>query len=71
MKKKKVFYLYVWENVLKDHTYGMAFAVATSREEAVAVIAQGNHTVAAELDSVAPEVHPVTEAHGSYVYGGS
>lgn len=61
--------LYVWKDVLRDYTAGMAFALAHSYEEAVGLACQGDSHVESELVPSKCEILPV-EPYGEHIYGG-
>lgn len=51
--------LYVWDDVFCDWTCGMAFAVASSKEEAIKIIANGQAPYREELQAIEPSVYKV------------
>ena len=72
--------LYVWENVLKDYTCGIMFALAESKEQAIKLIKEkysktqriedvDNSMVGYELIKIKPLI--ITEPSGFYIWGGS
>ena len=63
--------LYLWRNVLYDYTPGMAFAIASSVEEARGLLAAepGAYWGSGDLQKE-PEVHELTEPFCAYVHGG-
>jgi hypothetical protein len=61
--------LYLWEGVLGDYTDGMAFAVASSWEDALRLASKGEDYTAAALDMTKCRRLPL-EPFGAYVRGG-
>jgi hypothetical protein len=61
--------LYLWEGVLGDYTDGMAFAVASSWEEALRLASKGDDEVASRLDMTKCRRLPL-EPFGAFVRGG-
>ena len=68
MKRKLA--LYVWNDVLKDYTPGMAVAIAASKGEAAVVAAGASHTVLEELLAADCDVIPLNKPWGTYIHGG-
>lgn len=79
--------LYVWDEVLEDYTYGIAFAIAEDIDKAREQIAQkmtegyGPKALPLYMQSwkedhqefwdKEPHIHELTEPAAYYVYGGS
>ncbi len=78
--------LYVWEEVLEDYTYGIAFAIAEDIDKAREQIARKMHEGCGtsrpfnfdgweqdhqEFYTKQPAIHDLTEPAAYYVYGGS
>ena len=66
MARKKL-KLYVWEDVLRDYTSGIAFALAESPEEARELVIKklgGNH------EDLCDSPKCIETKEGFYVYGG-
>jgi hypothetical protein len=68
----------VWEDVLTDYTSGMAFAIASSKEEA-ALLAMNTESrfkrdmdddLVQELINTDCSVHPLNKPYGNHVFGG-
>lgn len=66
MPRKKL-KLYVWENVLRDYTTGIAFAYAENSEQARKLVLEKLGYSHADL-SIEPR--EVKESEGFYSYGG-
>lgn len=66
--------LYVWENVLRDHTPGIMFAIADSPDQARSVILEAASNVFTSMEEdlkSEPDCYPMTgSAKGFYVWGG-
>jgi hypothetical protein len=61
--------LYIWENVLRDYTPGIAFALAPSEEEARRAIQKDLYENCwKEIDG--PPTRVVTETEGFHLHGG-
>lgn len=80
--KKGQLMLHVWENVLTDYTSGMAFAIASSKQEAAILAISGgfgwdvdenNEHVKELLSTEEPDykVYPINKPYGNSVTGGS
>lgn len=65
---RKKLKLYVWHGVLYDYTPGIAFALATSPEEAKELIGLVGNWDGLRLDGVEVEVYDKPE--GFYLHGG-
>ena len=62
--------LYLWRGVLHDYTAGMAFAIASSANEARGLlVATGEFYSPGDLQAE-PEVHELTEPFCAMVHGG-
>lgn len=61
--------LYLWRDVLCDYTPGMAFGVASSKENAIEIISDHDY-VRRELLEKEPEVYELGTPVGAYVEGG-
>lgn len=65
--------LYVWENVFQDYTNGIAFAIASNKQEAIK-LALGKEVLmdwmVEELEETKPEILPLDKPYGNYVNGG-
>lgn len=59
--------LYVWENVLRDYTYGIAFAYAEDSEKARKLVIEKLGYTHTDLSL---EPREVKGAEGFYCYGG-
>ncbi len=66
MKRLKLF---VWEDVLKDYTAGLAFALAHTLEEAHAEIKKFNGFVPDDILTTPPQIYPL-KPRAFLVYGG-
>lgn len=63
--------LFVWENVLKDYTSGVMFAVGRSVEEAREAVMRADHSNAVKCDLAGePSVFDMAEPVGFAVWGG-
>jgi hypothetical protein len=72
--------LHVWEDVLVDYTSGMAFAIASSKQEAALLAMNNDPRFKYDLDDdnvkellkeeVSYSVHPINKPYGNHVYGG-
>jgi hypothetical protein len=70
MKKLK---LYIWEYVFQDYTSGLAFAIASNKQEA-AKLALGKDAwmdwKVKELEDTEPKILPLNKPYGNYRNGG-
>lgn len=62
--------LYVWTGFEPDYTDGLAFAIATSKEEAQKVIADKKRTTVDRISWGKLSVRSVTQKVSYYVNGG-
>ena len=63
--------LFVWEDVFRDWTPGLAVAIAPNKEEAIKLIkAEGAADYEGELSSKEPEILPLNKEYAVYVLGG-
>ena len=72
--------LHVWEDVLADYTGGMAFAIASSKEEAALLAMNNDSRFKYDLDDGSVKellrteegysVHPLNKPYGNHVFGG-
>lgn len=72
--------LHVWEGVLTDYTDGMAFAIASSKEEAAMYAMNNDPDFKRDLDDDRVQellntqegysVHPLNKPYGNHVFGG-
>lgn len=73
--KSKTLKLYIWYNVLCDHTPGIAFAIASSKKEALELVAKSmeldikNEWFKLNIGVVKPVVRKI-EPFGEHNYGG-
>ena len=73
--------LHVWEDVLADYTSGMAFAIASSKEEAALLAMNNDPRFKYDLNDEHVQelinakegysVHSLSKPYGNYVFGGS
>lgn len=62
--------LYLWRDVLCDYTCGMAFAIASSANEARGMLVASEAYFGSGDLAKEPEVHELTEPFCAYVHGG-
>jgi hypothetical protein len=68
---KEELQLFVWEDVFRDYTAGIAFAIAHDEEEAIKEILGNNPDYKVdELKNKEPQILPINKPYGNYVVGG-
>lgn len=62
--------LYLWRDVLRDYSPGMAFAIASSADEARGMLIRSEDLCSGSDFAKPPEVHPLTEPFCAAMWGG-
>lgn len=63
--------LFVWENVLKDHSYGIMFALAPNVETARSLIIRKEGELDSVLDDLSAEPKVIETEEGFAIWGGA
>ncbi len=61
--------LYLWRDVLRDYSAGMAFAIATSADDARNLLRAQVRDYHSDFDKE-PEIHELIEPFAAHVHGG-
>ena len=68
MTGKLSYKMYVWDNVLADHTPGMVCVLAVSRRQALSLLKKANESAWKECSKLEPYVY--NKPGAVYCYGG-